>query len=290
MSSEESFCFSHGRVGEERSGEDFIFLNEPQDFRVFRSHPSMTTHNTEAMILQTKDYGESDRVVSFLTRTGGRLNGIAKGARRSQKRFVHAFEPGSLVELTYRERRSLAWIEACKLLEPHLGLRVDVERWGYGALISEILLEMVPEAEPHEELFYLVKEAFGRMTGDRDPVNVLLLFLIRFLDLTGYLPSLDGCGACGKPLREGKRWHWDLPRGILTCPVHSSGRSNSLFLDLGTLRLIGRCRTVPVDKMWRLRILQGKKMAVLRALTGWIQEYIGKDLKSLRLLDQVRAT
>jgi len=31
-------------------------------------------------------------------------------------------------------------------------------------------------------------------------------------------------------------------------------------------------------------------MAVLRALTGWIQEYIGKDLKSLRLLEQVRAT
>jgi len=110
----------------------------------------MTTCTTEAMILQTRDYGESDRLVSFLARTGGRLQGIAKGARRSQKRFVHAFEPGSLVEVTYRTRKSLAWIEGCKLIEPHLGLRTDVERWGYAALVSEILLEMVPEAEPQE--------------------------------------------------------------------------------------------------------------------------------------------
>ena len=74
--------------------------------------------DTEAIILSASDYGESDRLITFLTRSSGKLKGIAKGARRSQKRFVHSFEPFSVVALQYRERSaaSLMWVEACKLL------------------------------------------------------------------------------------------------------------------------------------------------------------------------------
>jgi DNA repair protein RecO (recombination protein O) len=81
----------------------------------------MNIHDTEAIILATTDHGESDRLITVLTRTSGKLKGIAKGARRSQKRFVHSFEPLSLVALRYRESRSssLVWMEACKLLNPH---------------------------------------------------------------------------------------------------------------------------------------------------------------------------
>ena len=46
---------------------------------------------TEALLLRCVDFSESDRVVHLLTPDLGRLTAIAKGARRSVKRF-----PGTL--------------------------------------------------------------------------------------------------------------------------------------------------------------------------------------------------
>ena len=45
-------------------------------------------YSTEAIILNSFDYNESDRILAFYTKEFGKLRGIAKGARRSKRRFV----------------------------------------------------------------------------------------------------------------------------------------------------------------------------------------------------------
>lgn len=52
-----------------------------------------TQYRTEAIVLRLLDYGESDRIVTFYTAGFGKLRGIARGARRSRKRFANALEP-----------------------------------------------------------------------------------------------------------------------------------------------------------------------------------------------------
>ncbi len=245
--------------------------------------------DTDAIILNTSDYGESDRLITFFARNGGKVKGIAKGARRSRKRFVHAFEPCSLVALTYREGRSLAWIEACKLLEPHLELRTEIERWGYAALIAELVMELMPEGQTQEDLFCLLKESMSRLSGERDALNVVLLFLIKFLDIAGYLPGLDECRICRRPLKPGTRWWWKVDEGTLLCSEHGSANEPDLLLDVGTLMLIRDARRFPLDRMWRLHIRRDRKQPLLQSLAGWARGQIRKDLKSMRLLRQVRS-
>lgn len=248
----------------------------------------MNIVETEAIILSTRDYGESDRLISFYARTEGKLRGIAKGARRSRKRFVHAFEPNSLVQLSYRERKSLIWIESCKLLEPHMDLRLDVERWGFAALVCEIMLEMVPEGEPQEGLFFLLEETLEQLSEHKDPLNVLLLFIFRFLDSMGYLPALESCSICRRPLKAATRWWWKIGQGMLACSEHHSLQDDYLLLDLGTLVLIQQSRRLPLDRVWRLRLAQEKKLPLFNGMVGWVRDHIRRDLKSLKLLEQVR--
>ncbi|MBW2672896.1 MAG: DNA repair protein RecO, partial [Deltaproteobacteria bacterium] len=52
-------------------------------------------HKTPAFVLHFLNYGEADRIVTLFTREFGKLKGIAKGARRSKKRFANAIEPFS---------------------------------------------------------------------------------------------------------------------------------------------------------------------------------------------------
>jgi DNA repair protein RecO (recombination protein O) len=247
----------------------------------------MDVSETEAIILNCRDYGESDRIIAFYGETSGMLRGIAKGARRSKKRFVHTFEPCSVVRLTYRARKGLVWIEACNLIEPHLNLRADLTRWGQAALISEIMLEMVPEGEPQPELFALLKQTLDQLVKTRDAVNVVLLFLLRFLHVMGYLPALERCEVCHRPLKMANYWWWRINQGSLVCTEHRQAEGDRLQLDLGTLVLIQQSRRFSLTHMWRLHFSQYRKVPLVNALLGWIRELLRKDLKSLRLLDQL---
>jgi DNA repair protein RecO (recombination protein O) len=247
----------------------------------------MDVSETEAIVLNCRDYGESDRIIAFYGEAVGVLKGIAKGARRSKKRFVNTFEPCSLVQLTYRSRKGLAWIDACNLLEPHLSLRADVTRWGHAALVGEIMLEMVPEGERQPELFLLLKETMEQLAKTRDPVGVVLLFLLRFLHIMGYLPALESCEVCRRPLKAANRWGWRISHGSLLCMDHCQANGDFLSLDLGTLVLIQQSRRLALINMWRLRFSQHRKVPLFNALLSLVREHIKKELKSLRLLGQI---
>jgi DNA repair protein RecO (recombination protein O) len=247
----------------------------------------MDVLETEAIILNCRDYGESDRIIAFYSETAGMLKGIAKGARRSKKRFVHTFEPCSLVRLTYRTRKGLVWIDACSLVEPHLDLRVDVKRWGQAALVSEIMLEMVPEREPQPELFSLLRQTLDHLEKARDAVNVVLLFLLRFLHIMGYLPSLERCEVCHRPLKSATNWWWRISQGVLVCTEHRQANGDHFPLDLGSLVLIHQSRRSSLTNIWRLHFSQHRTVPLLNALLDWVREHIKKDLRSLRLLEQL---
>jgi DNA repair protein RecO (recombination protein O) len=247
----------------------------------------MKVFETEAIVLSTRDHGESDRLVAFHTAFCGRLRGIAKGARRSKKRFVNSFEPGSLVELECREKNSFYWIEACKLVDPYLPMRTDIEKWAYAALFSEIILEMVPEGESQPDIFFLHKETLGRLEKDKDPLNVVLLALLRFQLLMGYMPTLDGCVVCRRMLNTAPGWYWQASRGRLVCPDHFFPNENYIPLDQGTLALINYSRKIPLDKIWRLRMRQEIKMPLFIGVLDWIRCHTGREIRSLKVLQQI---
>src|ERR1044071_8534792 len=97
--------------------------------RVLQPAPMRVSHTTEAIVLRALPYGESDKIVSFLTETHGKISGIAKGAKRSRKRFANSLEPFSLVELRFQERQhgSMVFLLSAELRSVFKNLTSDLE-------------------------------------------------------------------------------------------------------------------------------------------------------------------
>ena len=72
------------------------------------------SHKATGFVLKSLSYGESDLIVTFYSREFGKIKGIAKGAKRSQKRFANVFEPFSLTNIIFsrKNRDTLAFIES----------------------------------------------------------------------------------------------------------------------------------------------------------------------------------
>jgi DNA repair protein RecO (recombination protein O) len=165
-----------------------------------RADTRMPLRESEAIILRSYPLGEADRLVSFLSRSTGRLRGVARGARRTRSRFGSTLEPLSHIRIWFfeRETRELVRINQCELIESFLEAQRDYA-CGVGlALVSEVTEAVLPEREPADASFRLVlvtARAIQRRAGIALPLAYFGLWTVR---LGGWLPQLDRCARCGR--------------------------------------------------------------------------------------------
>jgi hypothetical protein len=96
--------------------------------------------------------------VTFFTAQKGRLSGVAKGARKSRKRFVNALDLFSLVNLEYAPRRqgNLLLLESGKLLDAHPGLRADFSSLSKASYMIELTEILFPPGVSEPGMFELL--------------------------------------------------------------------------------------------------------------------------------------
>src|SRR5260370_12190051 len=82
----------------------------------------MALKESEAVVLRTYPLGEADLLVTLFTREEGKVRGVARAAKKSQRRFGGALEPLTYVRAFYedRERQELSRLDALEVLESPL--------------------------------------------------------------------------------------------------------------------------------------------------------------------------
>jgi len=250
----------------------------------------MAVRREEAIILRTRDYSEADRLITFFTRKQGQLTGIARGARRSKKRFVHTLEPLSHVLITYADRPTtgLVRIDGSELKNAFTVIRSDITRLGYASVSSEIVLKMSPERQANPALFALLCHHLEQLELGAEPENSSLLFQIRMLSLSGYAPNLHSCVLCDQQPRAAEDWFVSVTQGGLLCGAHPQSRE-IYPVSLGTVMLLRQAQQLPLTKLWRLRFQRQSREECRLLLLDLIRYHLGRDLKSLKLLYQIGA-
>jgi DNA repair protein RecO (recombination protein O) len=153
---------------------------------------------TEAVVIGGVDYGDSDRVLTLLTRARGKVAAFAAGARRSRRRFAGALEPFTLLSVRLREGRGeLSFLESCDVIAAHGGLREDLGRLAHAGHAAELCRELTREGEAHPELFADLVDYLGKLAGAEASPSDLLAFELRALAHAGFAPRLADCAVCG---------------------------------------------------------------------------------------------
>lgn len=165
----------------------------------------MPQRESEAIILRSYSLGEADRVVSFLSRTMGRMRGVATGARRPKSRFGASLEMLTHVRIWWHERetRDLVRISQCELQESFLGAQSDYDCGLALALMSEVSETLLPEREASDPAFRLLLLTARAIEQTRKPVVPLTYFCLWTVKLGGWMPELNACVKCKRDLAAG---------------------------------------------------------------------------------------
>lgn len=242
---------------------------------------------TEALVLRAVDFGESDRVVHLLTAGSGRLTAIAKGARRSRRRFPGTLDVANRLQVQVAPRRragAMALLEHGRLVEWHAGLRRRPGRFALACALLERLDRLAPEgAAPAEaqRLFAFAAAALRTLAEAQPDARLRVLLELRVLDALGLRPELVRCVRCGR----GEPAGFHVPEGGVLCRRCAVRARGLLAVRPGTLRALDQALRLDLDRLARLA-LPGAALAEAAQLVGRFERFhVGLELRSERVLD-----
>jgi len=244
----------------------------------------MTLRGTCGIVLRISDHGESDKLVTLYSSDLGRMTGIAKGAKRSKRRFVNKLEEFSLLQLLYQAPRSgagLFFIAEAELLCAHVSLRTDYRRYTTAIYLNELVVRFTRENDPDPLLFELLHWALASLDQNDDPAKIVALFHLRLLAAAGYRPELSACGFCQLPVAPGRTFRLVPGSGSLLCSsCHPTGGFQATQLSLRTIKFLMNAQSFALKQLNRLQLPRQTTTEAMLALHTYTLHLLQQDIHS----------
>lgn len=250
----------------------------------------MPTCRTRGIVLKVTGHGESDKIVTLFSPDLGRATGIAKGAKRSKKRFVNKLEEFSLLDIIYRPPRngSLLFLSEAELENPFLSLRATHERYATAVLACELIIRFTCERDPDPELFTLLLWLLNSVNQGAQPLQAAALFHLRLLTAGGYEPDLSGCIVCRHPVNNNRSFALQPANGALICSrCNAHAQSSNFSLALQTIKFLQTAQQLNLRRLTRLQMPDSAARETLQVLYRYSQHLLQRDIHSWRFLEQV---
>ena len=172
---------------------------------------------TRGLVLREAKYKESDKILTILTETDGKISAKARGVQRTRSKIAAASQLLSFSDFTFFGSRGKWTINEAESLEQFRALRGDIELLALGSYIAELLEAVANENVPEPEILQLGLNALYALSNRLcPPTQVKAAFELRLMSLAGYRPQLDECAGCGR--REPESGRLFPEHGELFCP------------------------------------------------------------------------
>jgi DNA repair protein RecO (recombination protein O) len=247
----------------------------------------MKTRISPAIIMRVREIGESDLLVTFFTPEKGQVRGIAKGARKSRKRFANCLVTFSLVNLEYSPRREggLSLLQSGKLLDAYPALRADFGTLSRASYMIELTDALFPPDVAEPDMFELLRASLESLArGTAEELSVIL-FETRALALGGYAIRTGRCCCCGRSYTGLGTAVFKPDRGGIACLRCQEESANTPPLRPSGVRALRTMQEGTVCDCGDLTLTE-EEIGELRAVLRLHREYrLERRLKTSRYVE-----
>ena len=246
------------------------------------------TYRAAALTLRKTPVGEADLVSALYTREHGKLELLARGARRLTSKLMGHFEPLTLLQLSVARGRSLDIVAEAEVITAFPEVKAAYAVTARGLYVAELVDAFSALSAANPELFDLAIQTLDSIGEEPSDDLLLRYFDLQLLSLSGFLPELYDCVECGEEL-EPERHRFAVGAGGALCedcgPPDVIVRSLSLPA-LKVLRLLHR--TESVGQLPRLNVPTVIQNEVHGTLTATLQYWMDRQVRTQAFLDAAK--
>ena len=126
---------------------------------------------TEAIVLRSRKQGETSKIVTLYTKSHGKLNVIAKGARETKSKFGGALEMFAKSTAVFYKRDkhdALSLLSKAETIDSHSGILKSLRRMATATAIIELILNSMHDEEANEELFFVLDTTLTKIARSNE--------------------------------------------------------------------------------------------------------------------------
>ena len=249
------------------------------------------------VVLRTQPLREADLLVTLFTDRHGRIGAVARGARRSQRRFAGALSLLVLAKLELgRKPRGELWsLEGAEIVREWTRLASDVIAVAHASYIAELVGALLPVESPDPHALEVIVAVWDSLADAGPSPGALRAAELALLELAGHRPAIEQCAACGQTaLDEGAVF--DPTRGGAICRAcaglsRHAGVRQLLPATRAYLSAVlahdhpAAARAVDTDP----RFTAPDRLAGRDAMLAMVRTLVGKPLRSLEYLAKLAA-
>jgi DNA repair protein RecO (recombination protein O) len=247
----------------------------------------MPIQKSEAILLRKHDLRETSLILTFYTKDFGKIKGIIRGVRGPHAQYgggsLEIFAHDELV--FYEGKKSdIFTVSQCDLLEFFNPVRKSLERLAYASYMVELLDSVTALSDANRDVFELLLNSLRLLAGEASAKRVARIFEIKLLSLLGMMPSLAVCANCGKSLGAGCRF--SVRNGGLLCGACREVDKEAAAILPGTVKFIGHIRSLPFEKVERVKVAAGVGHELERILRKFLDYHIERRLRTVDFLKE----
>ena len=170
------------------------------------SEDKLADTTVHAIVLRRRDAGESDRRLTLLTEELGKIDVVAKGARKGGSRLAGISDPLSCSVLFLSLTRKVRFVTQAQPLSSFSRIRTDYDKLCYGLALSELYGAVLPYEEESSEPFRLFFDSLRAIEAHEKPIVAFLWAQLLLLDLSGFMPQWGQCCVSECEVKEAEPW------------------------------------------------------------------------------------
>ena len=231
----------------------------------------------EGIVINEKAYGETSKIINIITKEYGIIGIIAKGARtlKSEFRVSTAKLSYAYFNIIYKEGK-LSTLVSADIINPFKSIIKDINKISYAVYILELSEQVVKQT--NQNIFDLMLSGLIKINEGYDPLIIMNIIELKYLDYLGVMPVLDRCSVCGST------------NNIVTLSSDKGGYvckncySTEKIISEKAIKLIRLFYYVDISKISKLEIGDVSKKEINDFLDMYYDRYTGLYLRSKTFL------
>jgi len=207
-------------------------------------------YNSEALILNTRCYGDTSLICNLFTKKYGRLSIISKGARTLKNPNRAILQPAQFIDLHYyyKPSRNIQILKEASINKHFFLIHKNYSKIIMSYNIIDIMNQICKTDNPNEIIFRLVKTVLNKIdsTDTQSMQLYYVFFQIQLLRYLGYQPIIEHCAICDSIIKEAQ---YNFSIGQLTCRACTTSHHyyKPLTLTTNLLTLIKKISNTHID-------------------------------------------
>ena len=205
---------------------------------------------SQALVLHSIRWKESSKIVTLYTRERGIIKVIARGVYRKKSPFAGLLESLNLLEIIISSRttRTLQILTQADLIHPFNALRLDMDRFPYAMAVLELLDQTMAEDHGDALFFDFTVNILQAMQEGRQPILILIYFLLKLTSYLGFKPNFEQCSVCATTSFSSHSF-FSMEKGSVYCSDCAAGAAMMQKLSADQVQQLAQLQKHPHHKI-----------------------------------------